>query len=330
MNIALVQLGNSPKAYFWKNLNHIGKFHPRDKIYVISDLKEVIATAQERGFRSYLYTTPASLIELFSKHSYSKNFRNGFWQFSALRLFALLDFCQTIDEESVLHVESDVLLMPSFPFEALATQKKLTWFNFNSDRDIASLIWVPSQRQANWMHHELFTMFSEDSTLTDMTALRKLSLKAHEQISYFPNNPFKTILKVEESNLESMAKHATEILSVHGIFDGAAIGMWLTGEDPNNHRGFLRRLRHLNDGPIDLRAVQFKMIENYLYLVERDSLLPIYNLHIHSKNKYLFTRYGPYILRFFVLLSNRKIDYPIFLPLIFVRLVLSKMKNSRK
>ncbi len=330
MIIALVQLGNLPKPYFWENLDHIRKCHATDGIYVISDLKEVITDAQKRGFKGHLYITPDSLNELFSRHSFSKKFRNGFWQLSSLRLFALLDFCQRSKDESVLHIESDVLLMPNFPFGRIESQSKLMWFNFNSQRDIASLIWIPSQRQAIWMYHELFTIFSEDPTMTDMSALRALSVKAGDQICYFPSSLKATSMHDVDSNLEMNSKQTLEATIDHGIFDGAAIGMWLTGEDPNNHRGMLRRLRHLSDGPIDLRDSKFKVIENNLYLVGPEKLHPVYNLHIHSKNRYLFSESGTHLLRVFVSLSNKKISIPIFMPLTFLRLVLNKMKYRRK
>ena len=330
MNIALVQLGNLPKAYFWENLDNIKRNHAANEIYVISDLKEVITKAQNRGFNGHLYINPTSLNELFSRHSFSKKFRNGFWQLSALRLFALLDFCQSRDEGSVLHIESDVLLMPNFPFASIASQTKLMWFNFNDSRDIASLVWVPSQKQAFWMYRELLTIFSEDPMMTDMSALRQLSLMAHDQMLYFPSIPYTTTLKDRQSNIDHIAKHSPDILEDHGIFDGAAIGMWLTGEDPKNHRGMLCRLIHLSDGPIDLRDRKFKVIKDCLYLVEQDSLLPIYNLHIHSKNRYLFSKNGTFILRLFVSLSNKKISFPIFLPLTFLYLLLNKMKNFGK
>jgi hypothetical protein len=330
MNIALVQLGNRPKAYFWKNLDHIRKLHDSDRIYVISDLQEVITKAQKRGFKGHLYKTPASLDELFSKHAFSKKFRNGFWQLSALRLFALLDFCLNSDDESVLHIESDVLVMPNFPFVEISRQNNLMWFNFNHDRDIASLIWVPSQKQASWMHQELLKIFSENPKMTDMSALRNLSVKANDKICYFPSRPGTTSVGDSETNTDVIEKQTLRIPNQNGIFDGAAIGMWLTGEDPNNHRGMLRRLRHLSDGPIDLRGRKFAVMNKNLYLVEQDSFLPIHNLHIHSKNRYLFTGKGIHILRFLVLLSNKKISLPIFMPLSFLFLGLNKMKNIWK
>lgn len=330
MNIALVQLGNQPKAYFWQNLDHLRRSQPNNDIYVISDMKEVISQAQQKGFKGYLYVIPKSLIELFSKHSFSKKFRNGFWQLSALRLFALIDFCESGEEKSVLHVEADVLLLPNFPFSTIAIQQKLMWFNFNNDRDIASLIWIPSQRQASWMRTELFSIFSADPTMTDMSALRKLSLKGYQEVCYFPSNSQSTNPKLKNSNFDSFVKETPEILEDQGIFDGASIGMWLTGEDPNNHRGVLRRLKHLSDGPIDLRDVKFKMIESNLYLVDQDIFVPVYNLHIHSKNKYLFTKYGKHFIKIYVFLSNKKWDIPLFIPKTFLQLTINKMKNIRK
>lgn len=330
MNIALVQLGNRPKAYFWENLDHIRKFYDAERIYVISDLQEVITKAQKRGFKGHLYKTPASLEELFSKHAFSKKFRNGFWQLSALRLFALLDFCLYSEDESVLHIESDVLLMPNFPFVEISRQNNLMWFNFNHNRDIASLIWIPSQKQASWMRHELFEIFSENPKMTDMSALRSLSVKANDKICYFPSRPSSSSMRDSEINTDIIEKQTLMITNQNGIFDGAAIGMWLTGEDPNNHRGMLRRLRYLSDGPIDLRGRKFKIIKKNLYLIEKDSLLPIHNLHIHSKNRYLFSGIGIHILRILVSLSNKRISLPIFMPLSFFFLGLNKLKNIWK
>ncbi len=330
MNVVIVQLGNPPKAFFWENLDNLSRFHSINEIYVISDLKEVVTRAQKQGFKGHLYITPASLIELFSRHSYSKKFRNGFWQYSALRLFALLDFCQSSDDGSALHIESDVLLMPNFPFADIARQNQLMWFNFNDNRDVASLVWIPSKVQASWMYSELFKIFSQDSTMTDMTALRKLKLIANNRVSYFPSKLNKTNVEHGASNFESLAENNHYLPIERGIFDGASIGMWLTGEDPMNHRGMLRRLRHLSDGPIDLRARQFRVIENCLYLVERDSLLEVYNLHIHSKNRYLFGRNGKIFLRIFVALSNKKVSFPIFLPMVFLNLALNKCKSLIK
>lgn len=330
MKLALVQLGNPPKKYFWENLDHLRRLHPDGEIYVISDLKEVIFKAQEKGFRGYLYKTPEMLIELFSRHTYSKKFRNGFWQLSALRLFALIDFCESGEEKAVLHIEADVLLLPNFPFSMISIQQKLMWFNFNNDRDIASLIWIPSQQQATWMRNELFTIFSEDPTMTDMSALRKLGLKTHGEVCYFPSSSQSTAPGVERFRLESSTNSTSDKVEDRGIFDGASIGMWLTGEDPNNHRGVLRRLKHLSDGPIDLRGVKFQIIGSNLYLLDKDKFVPVYNLHIHSKNRILFTKYGKYILRFYVLLSNKKWNFPIFVPQIFLQLTLNKIRNVWK
>lgn len=327
MNIVFVQLGNPPKEFFWENLNYLRRLRPSLEINVISDLEEVINRAERMRFKGFTYATPESLRNLFSNHAYPKEFRNGFWQLSALRLFALLEYCEKNKEQSVLHIESDVLLLPNFPFETIAIQEKLMWFNFNNDRDVASLIWIPSHRQASWMRDGLIEIFSEDPMMTDMSALRKLSLKAPEMVSYFKSNPHHLDGGAEASFAQITGGTIQEAQLEVGIFDGASIGMWLTGEDPNNHRGMLHRLKHLADGPIDLRETKFVMIERNLYLKDRSYLIPIYNLHIHSKNRFLFTKYGSNILRICVLLSNRKIGFPIFLPVTFIRLALNKIRN---
>jgi hypothetical protein len=78
-----------------------------------------------------------------------------------------------------------------------------------------------------------------------------------------------------------------------GIFDAAAIGQYLGGIDPrntdkNDTSGFINET-------CDIKYNNFKFIWKrninglyYPYLVNENIIVPIYNLHIHSKNLHNF------------------------------------------
>jgi hypothetical protein len=68
----------------------------------------------------------------------------------------------------------------------------------------------------------------------------------------------------------------------NGIFDSAPLGMWLLGQDPRNHLGRIVRYRELPESYIQPQQVQinFDETKNTLYI---NSQVPIFNLHVHSK-----------------------------------------------
>lgn len=327
MNFVLVQLGSKPPKFFWMNIKHLRRTFPDSLITVISDSKQTLNTAINFDCDTYLYAQSDQVKQIFHNHAYAKDFRNGFWQYSSIRLFALLDYVSSSNIRNVLHLESDVLLFANFPLKQVMSHDGLMWCNYNEQRDVAAIMYIQNSQYAKWMLHKLYEIYRLDSTQTDMSALRTLAIQHPKKITYFDDGSRK--LSSEKSSYK-VARDSSKNLfgsELEGVFDGATIGMWLTGEDPRNHKGYLVRLNHLDEGSIDLRNLKFNVDGISLGVLKEGTQIPIYNLHIHSKNRLLFSRKNIQILKLYVFLANMNCAFRIFQPVIFLRLAKGKLNK---
>ena len=327
MNFVLVQLGNKPPKFFWMNIKHLRRTFPHSSITVISDSQQTLNRVIEFDCDTHLYAQSDQVRKIFSNHSYAKDFRNGFWQYSSIRLFALLDYVSSSHARNVLHLESDVLLFANFPLKQVSSHDGLIWCNYNEQRDVAAIMYVPNSEYAEWMLHKLYEIYQLDSMQTDMSALRTLAIQHPKKIAYFDDGSRK--LSSEKSSYKEARDSSRNFFGseLEGMFDGATIGMWLTGEDPRNHKGYLVRLNHLDEGNIDLRNLKFNVDGIGLGALKEGTQIPIYNLHIHSKNRLLFSRKNIQILKLFVFLANMNCTFRIFQPVIFLRLANGNLKK---
>ena len=78
----------------------------------------------------------------------------------------------------------------------------------------------------------------------------------------------------------------------NGYFDGADIGIFLYGIDPRNERGKKVMRRTIAGNFLNVREIKFKWSESRNFpnvISEFHGLeLPLYSIHIHSKNLVLF------------------------------------------
>jgi hypothetical protein len=122
-----------------------------------------------------------------------------------------------------------------------------------------------------------------------MTLLREVSKNYPHRIMYFPvaESPNSQLINTDAS--EEFSKRASiQFGKFQGIFDAAPIGMWLTGQDPRNHRGRILRYKPIPESYVDPTRLKGRLElkeENLMY----DGNTPIYDLHIHSKARNLFS-----------------------------------------
>jgi hypothetical protein len=327
MNLVLVQLGNKPPKFFWMNIKHLRRTFPHSFITVISDSQRTLNKAIKLNCHTFLYAQSDLVKQIFNSHAYSKDFRQGFWQYSSIRLFALLEYVSSSNARNVLHLESDVLFFGNFPLKQIENHDALIWCNFNEQRDVAAIMYVPNSFHAEWMLQKLYEIYEQDSLQTDMSALRTLARWHPQKITYFDGGFKKLSNKQSNYKIDHVSERIPFGSELEGIFDGATIGMWLTGEDPRNHKGYLVRLNHLNEGNVDLRTLKFNMDESVLSIHKDGVQIPIYNLHIHSKNRMLFSPLNLQVLKLYVFLANNDCKVRIFQPRIFLGLVNSKLKR---
>lgn len=277
VNYVLVMLNNF-NDYILDNLKHLLKT-VKGTIYLITN----------REFFKLITITSDRLILVCSEelesdklvHNYIQNskldpsFRNGFWVLTSLRFFYINAFMKKYNITNVVHIENDVVIYYDFNFKQL---DNYIWIPFDTfDRNIASIVYIPSCT--------ILTNFLQnyDTTKTDMDNFKRelgYTVKnfpiIHQQSIPFLSNNFETF---------------------NCIFDAAAIGQYLGGIDPKN---LPINQPSINQQPtyqpfinetclIKYDKYNIQMIDNKPFIVEGDQTIPIFNLHIHSKNVKSFT-----------------------------------------
>jgi hypothetical protein len=247
--------------------------------------------------------------------NHDTKFRQGFWRYTIERLFAISFFHEKYPEAGVLHIESDVLLLPSFPFEEVESYEKIRWMTYNETHDVSALLYSPSLKQSQWLVEHLMEELSRDLFLTDMTALSTIRR----------NNPYsvETFTDIKEAfNKRS-----------EGAFDSAAIGMWLCGQDPRSHYGILKL--HNNgefiSKSIDFNPASFKYMyssDKGLQITHNSTLVTVHCLHIHSKSLKMFDLNWASELEKYVDLSGNASPVSRFSPRVFFSLIRQNIEQK--
>jgi hypothetical protein len=313
IQVVFVHLGKAPARHLWLNIKRLKNLFPDIRMTVIysedTHLKKIIRA----GAVPFLYKSSRLDEEMFKSMSLNQDFRQGFWRFSLERLIALEDFHRAIGEtETIFHLESDILLMPNFPWLELVEKRKLTWLRFNDSHDVSAILISPNFTETNWLVNQIRRELKSNNRLTDMTILSLIRNKNAQRVDLLPT------LK------DSIDGNQTV------IFDGAALGMWLTGRDPRNHLGVIERglaLPEAFDDASELVFSNFRGTE--LEVLHGNQKVVILNLHIHSKNTHLFGKNWITALRIDILRSRQKNLQKTFSLLAFFSLVKDFIRRNK-
>ena len=247
------------------------------------------------NIKIFEYKVDKDLDEILNGMNHDTFFRGGFWRFTLERIFALSQF-QNLQNEALLHIESDVILLPNFPWEKFTSCKKLAWGIFSDTHDVAALLYSPNAYEIKDLCEYIKEMIKVNPDSTDMTLLSSYRIKSPEKVQVLASWPRNVNINSEKFNVIKPEQSSTSILwneEFQGIFDPQALGMWLTGMDPRNNYGVTRiHSREIFDKKISLFDPTYEkyIIDEYgnIYIDSQSSLIPIYNLHVHSKNRKLF------------------------------------------
>jgi hypothetical protein len=294
--LVFIYLGKQLPPYFLANVNLTAENFPNSTYLFIEEGCKIEEPSQPRTNVIITVLKRNNYSELFTlKHE--KNFREGFWFYTFERLLYLSQIHESLGNQfPILHIEGDVLLLPSFPMTKIQTST-LKWFQHNERDDVASLIYSPNAEKTSWLHQRLIEEAKSDSMITDMIALHNIRVKNPNMIETFPD--------VFDSPNEK------------DIFDGAALGQWLTGMDLRNTYGF--QILHENG---DFRRNSNSTLNLDSLLRNRDIFIDngnlfisggektsiVHCLHVHSKDQELFSQqYMSKLQRYVDLTSNRDI-----------------------
>lgn len=307
MNLVFVHLGSSNPEHLWANIRYCLKTFPTARITLVLDHQGHHKHIQDFGISVHFYK-PTSIEEsVMSDLSHDFGYRMGFWRYSIERLFALSNWHSLHKNESFIHLESDVLLLNNFPWPQFGKYNKLAWLRHSFSLDCAAILFSPSFVETSWLSDELVTLLKGDSGLTDMTALNQISEMHPDKVALLPTIENSWIKALGKQSQETARLLSKEFEFFNGVFDPAAIGVWLTGNDPRNRLGWITRYSSHFDPLVDPNTLQYSGKLGRGVSVSLDSTsVPLYNLHIHSKQISYFRRFGALRIYLDVLTSRKR------------------------
>lgn len=307
MEIVFVHLGRNIPEHLVENfLSFKARFPGLEVKLIISDDCKVPKNLNS----NHIYFDYSDRRDpLFLNFDHDLKFRNQFWRKSIERLLAVCEYQINNLNTAVLHFESDILVLPNFPFHNFERISSIAWQNYNDDRDVASILYIPNKNSSSWLYEKLSEQISKDKTVTDMSALREIRRAYPTVCHIIPNLPAGNILANNLNHLTLSAPQAN-CVQTNGVFDSAQIGMWLLGMDPRNTYGVLRiHDRGILDGgeaPIDPSRMSYSIdgIGELNAIFEDGKTYPIFSLHVHSKDLQLFKLDYSRRLKNYVTLGN--------------------------
>lgn len=280
MKIVFVHLGSGKAKHLESNLKRFRKIFNSVEVVLIVSKDSSIDLSVVPEIEIFEYSPNQATEEKLQKLTYNPKFRKGFWRYSLERIFALEQFHKTYPEVPLLHLESDCLILPNFPFDKFAALDTLYWTRDTESADVATILYSPNHVETSWLASTVTSLLDVDHELTDMTALSRISHNHVKRARVLPSTPDDDWNKF------------------NGLFDPAGYGVWLTGQDPRNNFGVILRGTIGKTTLISPGKFKYKITDKEeLQLLNGEKIIPIYNLHIHSKNLHLFSKHWEWYLK---------------------------------
>jgi hypothetical protein len=335
MRIVTVYLGNSIPDYFWMHIRHLLRIQAEYQIDVVTSCKIDSEPLSDMRLNYHTYTPRIEVSESLDSLAMDAEFRNGFWRYSLERLFAVTDHHKKFPQESLIHIESDVLPLRNFPFHTFKNSEKLAWSRVDSHRDVAAIVFSPNVAASTWLSEKMMSEIGIARETDDMKVLAEISAKNWPEIEVLPSmshqksNLRNWNLNSDEADFYSISANFTKF---NGIFDPAGIGIWLTGTEPRNYFGVTKKFdsksnvgskAFINPGNVDYSFDD----QGRLMLTSEGELTQVYSLHIHSKNlKYFSDQFERHICQDVQRSVSRRVQLE-FSPRVLLTLIIQNLQN---
>jgi len=274
MNIVLTCLDNF-QEYILVNIDQLIRLGHKN-IYVIANLHLFPYFSKYNSKIHLINANELNESYNFSmKTSLNKSFRNGFWYLTSLRFFYIYEFMKRYNVSNIIHLENDVPIYYNCDELSSIIDPNFMYIPFDTyRRNIASIMYIPNK--------EIYKTILDnyDFNKNDMENFCFIKQKTG-LIKNFP-------IFIKSDNLTAEQKYVSENSDCFPfIFDAAAIGQYLGGVDPRNApgdtRGFINetcviKYNNYNIWFEDVNGIKKPFIQI------GDKKVPIFNLHIHSKN----------------------------------------------
>ena len=268
-------MGSNPSPTLISNSKVLRKLQPNSSQFLLTD-----SPKNWKGFAGEVcdaseITSSLSINEFTRRNKEVVEIAGGYWLNTIKRLFVLSALEKHIfDNSAIMHLESDVLLNVSSETTAEILKKinKVAVPRFSNDLGIGSILIAPN----------LHTLRDALSQLEEILNSKKSITNDMELLGYGLNN---SILQ----ELPTLPSAAWEMKSGDKlIFDGAALGQYLFGQDPIHAGGFYISGYKNPNYPIDPGSFHWYIseeknkIEQIKFQFNNSQFLPV-NLHNHAK-----------------------------------------------
>ena len=267
-------LGSEIPEYAFVNAANTQLRFPSIDVGMIVSSSKNARRIEQLGLHPFVYETEAN-DSLFSEMTVERNkFRDGFWRYTLERLFSL-ESCFSQGMNSIVHVESDVVLLNGFEkmdFQSMRT----SWLQHKSNEDSAAIICINSENDFGIFNNDLRRQLKLNPNLSEMQILSKLRSEGKDKFGSLPS-----IFSNGSISIDKQGKHESS------VFDPAVLGMWLFGHDPRTHFGFTKKL--ILEGEKKPSAfsitIALDLDQPKVYL---GSDINVLSLHVHTKKESVF------------------------------------------
>jgi hypothetical protein len=212
------------------------------------------------------------------------SYRNGFWQLALFRFKTLLTYMRHHDRKNIIHIENDILVYKDLSELNLQNHNKILLTMDSKTRCIPGIMYIPNPD----ILEECLNNFKDN--LNDMENWGLCYNERPDLVDTFPIFPTDN----SRPELTSVTKNFDKF---NCIFDAAAIGQYLGGVDPRNKRGdtsgFVNETCLINYSKYNIIWKSHPKYNTLVpHLLVGSNIIPIINLHIHSKNLTKFIKYN--------------------------------------
>jgi hypothetical protein len=289
--ILFVYLAKRLPTYFVDNLNSTKARFPENDLVLVTD---AVVDSRLSNLISILH--PDKLDWKSSRPELSRDMRfwDGWWQKTFDRLLMIRPVHELYPDVPLIQVEADTVLFPSFAKSSILNQKKVAYPLYSDRKAVASLIFSSSIENSRLLEQSLIEELLANQGTSDMYALGSIAKKLGESFIQLPEFP-------HQSN--NLAKDSLNDLLELGLFDGLSHGEWICGRDPKAHWGLGRRKMRT---PIseNLEMPEYQFENSQLTCRVNSIVLPIHNLHVHSKELPFFRKEYENAVHFLITKAN--------------------------
>ena len=327
MEIVFVHFGSPIPNHLQLNVSRVLRLFPEKQITLITD-SSVETSKIDPSVKIYVAKFNNTYAQVNDLLTHPKDFRNNFWFNSLSRLMALCDYVET-SHNSVLHIESDVLVSADFPIDEFQTlDRPIAYTMLGNLRAVASIFFLENEKAALHLREYISQSVAQDPSTTDMKILGHYQSQHPEFVRILASFPeakdeffFLMPEGIRNDFLYTFGKFK-------GYFDAADIGQFLMGDDPRNHRGVKYIRSKQTTSYLDPSAITYSYSQSRKFLdLESKSLEKIYSLHIHSKDPQVFNPKKTEKSLINSVLNQMRPEYRKFMPRVFIDSVLKSIRR---